>query len=139
MEKVVIGCLGTYLECSGIQHLLVEEKVFGPAVVNSVMSGGNYVRGKRGMALIAEAMERLQISSFLESSDGEIYTDLFQKLEKLTNVITANPTQNQAYFDNLWSDCLKELEQFEEDFAAFRTKGSTESNLFAYWNNFLCK
>ena len=54
MEKVVIGCLGTYLECSGIHHLLVEEKIFGPGVVNSVMSGGNYVRGKRGMALIKE-------------------------------------------------------------------------------------
>jgi hypothetical protein len=50
LEKVVIGCLGSYLECSGIHHILVEEKVFGPAVVNSVMSGGNYVRGKRGMA-----------------------------------------------------------------------------------------
>ena len=27
LEKVVIGCLGTYLKSSGIQNLLVEEKV----------------------------------------------------------------------------------------------------------------
>ena len=49
LEQVVIGCLGTYLESSGIQNLLVEEKAYGPAVVNSVMSGGNYIRGKRGI------------------------------------------------------------------------------------------
>ena len=34
LEKVVIGCLGMYLESSDIQNLLVEEKVYGPAVVN---------------------------------------------------------------------------------------------------------
>ena len=61
LENVVNGCLGTYFESSGIQNLLVKEKVYEPAVVNSVMSGGNYFRGKRGMSLIAEAMEQLQV------------------------------------------------------------------------------
>ena len=56
LEKVVIGCLGAYLESSGIQNLMVEEEIFGPTVVNSVMNGGNYIRGKRGMSLIAEVM-----------------------------------------------------------------------------------
>ena len=67
LEKVVIGCLGTYLESSDIQNLLVEEKVYGPAVINSVMSGRNCIRAKRGMPLIAEAMEQLQVYSFLHS------------------------------------------------------------------------
>ena len=125
------------LECSGIQHLLVEEKMFGPAVVNSVMSSGNYVRGNRGMSLIAEAMEQLQISSFLDCSDGEMYAQLFQKIEKLKKVMISNPTKNHALFDTLWNDCLKELDQFDSAFTAFKTRGSTESKLFAYWNNFL--
>ena len=59
LEKVVIVCLGTYLESSGIQNLLVKEKVYGPAIVNSVMSGRNCIWGKTGMCLIAEAMEQL--------------------------------------------------------------------------------
>ena len=137
LEKVVIGCLGSYLECSGIQHQLVEEKVFGPAVVNSVMSGGNYIRGKRGISLIAEAMEQLQIGSFLKCSDGELYAELFQKIERLNNAMLANPTENKADFDRLWKDCLEELEQFDAAFTAFKVKGSIKSNLFAYWNNFL--
>ena len=33
--------------------------VYGPGVVKSVMSGSNYIRGKRGMALLAEALQRL--------------------------------------------------------------------------------
>ena len=42
---------------SDIKNLLVEEKVYGPAVVNSVMSGRNYIWGKRRISLIVEAME----------------------------------------------------------------------------------
>ena len=137
LEKVVIGCLGTYLECSGIHHLLVEEKIFGPGVVNSVMSGGNYVRGKRGMALIAEAMQQLQIMSFLECSDGEAYGEFFKKISLLKTSITENPKENQVKFDNLWRECLTEMEKFQEDFQKFQHRGSTESNLFAYWNNFI--
>ena len=57
LEKVVISCLGVYLESSGIDSLMVEEEIFGPEVIGSVMNGGNYVRGKRGMFLISEAME----------------------------------------------------------------------------------
>ena len=37
------------------------------------MSGGNYIRGKRGMSLMAEAMEQLQVYSFLQSSYGEVF------------------------------------------------------------------
>ena len=65
------------------------------------------------MSLIAEAMEQLQISSFLDCSDGEMYAQLFQKIEKLKNVMISNPTKNHALFDALWNDCLKELDQFD--------------------------
>ena len=60
LEKVVI-CLNTYLESSGIQNLLIEEKIYGPVNVNSLISGGNYFGGKRGMSLIVEVMEQLQV------------------------------------------------------------------------------
>ena len=136
LEKVVIGCLGAYLESSGIQHLLVEERVYGPAVVNYVMSGGNYIRGKRGMSIIAETMGQLQIGSFLESSNGEIYSELFRKIDELL-LSVADSTNNQIQFTSLWSDCMNELDEFEAAFDAFKIRGSAESSLFAFWNNFL--
>ena len=49
MEKVLIACCGKYLEETGIDTVLSENKVYGPENVKSVMDGGNYVRGARGM------------------------------------------------------------------------------------------
>ena len=48
------------------------------------MSGGNYIRGKIGMSLIAVAMEQLQVYTFLQSSDGEAFLNYLIKLKKLS-------------------------------------------------------
>ena len=47
------------------------------------MSVWNYIRGKRGMSLKAEVMEQPQVYSFLHSSDGEIFSELSDKINKL--------------------------------------------------------
>ena len=47
------------------------------------MSGGKYIWGERGIYLIAEAMEELQVYSFLQSSNAEILSELFDKIDKL--------------------------------------------------------
>ena len=39
LEKTVISYLGTYLESSGIQNLLVEENVYGPEIIFGVKAG----------------------------------------------------------------------------------------------------
>ena len=91
LQKVVIG-LGMYLELSGIQNLLLK-KVY--AVVNSVMSGGNYIRGKGWISLIAEAMEQLQVYSFLHSSHAEIFSELFDKIDKLMIMMRVFPTKTR--------------------------------------------
>ena len=82
MEQVVIGCLVTYLESSGIQNLLVKVEVYDPAVVNPVELWRLYL-SKRGMSLTAKAMEQLQVYSFLKSSDGL----LLHYLIKSTNLL----------------------------------------------------
>ena len=38
----------------------MENEIFGPGVVKTVMNGGHYVRGERGMTLTYEALHRLQ-------------------------------------------------------------------------------
>ena len=110
LEKVVIGCLGTYLKSNDIQNLLVEVKVYGPAVVNSVMSGRNYIWGKRGMSLIDEAIEQLQAYSFLKSSDGEAFSELFDKIGKLV-IMMCNPSKNQVNITSQCSKCMNILDK----------------------------
>ena len=136
LKKVVIGCLVTYFESTGIQNPLIKEKVYGPAVVNSVMSVGNYIWGKRGMSLIAEVMEQLQVYSFLHSSDGKIFSELFDKINELVIMMRAL-NKKQVDITSQWSKCMNILEKFEEAFNTFKIIGATESELFEHWNNFL--
>ena len=47
-EKVVLAAIGKYLEDVGAENVFVETEIFGPNTVKAVMSGGHYVRSKRG-------------------------------------------------------------------------------------------
>ena len=107
--------------------------MYGPAVVNSVMNGGNYIRGKRGMSLICEIMEQSQIKSFI----GAKYTELFNKIEKLKNTMKDDTKKDPTNFVAAWNDCFTDLEKFEVDFHAFKVKGSANSGMFSYWNKFI--
>ena len=64
MEKVMIACCGKYLEETGFDTIFVENQVYGPDIVKSVMNGGHYVRSIHGMAIISEALHTLQMNQF---------------------------------------------------------------------------
>ena len=63
-EKVITASCGDYLEECGIDGIRLENEIFEVSVVKSVINGNIYVRGKRGISLIAEALEHLQLSAF---------------------------------------------------------------------------
>ena len=44
------------VEC-GVENIFMESDVFGPRVVQSVMSGSNYICGKKGMMILAETLQ----------------------------------------------------------------------------------
>lgn len=46
LEKVITACCGKYLEESDVKHVLVENEIYGPNSVKSVMSGSHYVGSK---------------------------------------------------------------------------------------------
>ena len=41
MEKVLLACCGLFVEDVGVENLFVENEIFGPGIVKSVLSGGN--------------------------------------------------------------------------------------------------
>ena len=100
------------------------------------MSGGNYIRGERGMSLIAKSMEQLELYSCLQSSDGEVFSELFDKTDELA-IMMCDPSKKQMNITSQLSKCMSILDKFEKAFNTFKTSGSAESSLFAYWNNFL--
>ena len=95
---------------SDIKNLLVEEKVYGPAVVNSVMSGRNYIWGKRRISLIVEAME---VHSFVQSSDGGVFSELFDKIDELV-IMICDPSKNQVNITSQWSKRMNILEKLKK-------------------------
>ena len=100
------------------------------------LNGGKYIRDEKGMSLIAEVMEQLQVYSCLQYSDGEVFSELFDKIDELV-ISDAWSKQKPVNITSQWSKCMNILGKFEEAFNTFKTSGSAESNLLAYWNNFL--
>ena len=64
MEKILISCSGSYLKECGVENVFVESDVFWPGVVQSVMSGSNYIRGRKGMMILAETLQQLQFQQY---------------------------------------------------------------------------
>ena len=61
MEKIVIKCIGKFLAETG-----VENEIFGKVSMKGAMEGVHYAHGKRGYALLAEALHHLQMKLFLK-------------------------------------------------------------------------
>ena len=86
------------------------------------------------MSLIAEATEQLQVYSLLHSSDGEAFSELFDKIDEFV-ILMRDSSKYQVNITSQWSKCMNALDEFEEAFNTFKTGGSAENNLFAYWDN----
>ena len=128
-EKVLIGCCGAYLSETGIQSVLVQNEVFGSGNVQSVMSGGNYIRGKRRMMLIAETLLQLQIEAFVSSSNFD--QSLVEDLQLFRRMVE----KEEKYRD--WKYFEKHLQSFICSFNECIESKSSENLQFKYWNVFI--
>ena len=105
-------------------------------VVNTVMSGGNYIRGKRGMTLLSEALTHLQVFKFLESNPNKTFNECFQQLGKFQNSFQDSST-NTSVADTEWKECSKSVTAFTNSLKEFIENGLQVSNQFKFWNTFL--
>ena len=138
LEKVVIACCGKYLVESGIDSIFVELEIFGFEFVTSVMAGGNYIRGKRGIALISEALQRLQFTEFIKTVDISRFSKLFGHIAELHTLFrTENRTPESI--KSVWKCCQNEINEFNEAFSLFKDRCSEASEQFQYFNIFLEK
>ena len=85
------------------------------------MDGGNYVRGKRGMSLVAEAMEQLQIRAFLQQCDIQMFDGMSDRITQL-QLLIEDSIKNQEHISEIWNVCMSKLVSFEKAFAEFKVK-----------------
>ena len=96
MEKILLACLGAYLEPSRMFAVLVETECYGADVIKSVISGSHYSRAHAAHSMIYEVLMSMMLEEFL-SKFPEKRTELealqlkFQSKEK-----NGNPRRNSV-------------------------------------------
>ena len=98
----------------------MENEIFGPGVVKTVMNGGHYVHGKRGMTLITEALHRLQVSNFLKASDCSQFQSFFEKIGEIQKLLQADELHIRR-IQKRWKEC-KECKEPQANLIAEFTK-----------------
>lgn len=131
--KVTLACIGKYLRGSGAENVWIESGIFGINVVESVLNGTNYARSLKGICLLAEAMERLQLTEYLNENGTDRYQNEFALLQKL-KVLVAKQEQNGSQ-ESL--ETFKQCSQMLSDFEKFKAERKTQNENFAFWDNFL--
>ena len=134
MEKVMIACCGKYLEETGFDTVFVENEVYGPDIVKSVMNGGHYVRGIRGMAIISEVLHTLQMNQLACQRGENVFNEANDIVKKISAMITESKSESAI---TEW-ECLNTLIKSRE-FEIFQTTGEKASNQLAFWNGFIDK
>jgi hypothetical protein len=109
MEKIVLTCLGAYLEPSGIFSVLVETEYYGPDAINSVNSGSHYSRARTAHSMIHEVLMSMMFKAFLpKNPEREIGVEGF--------VVDCHSNKLD---DEVWDATKERVEGMEEDFEKF--------------------
>ena len=130
----MIACCGKYLEETGFDTVFIENEVYGPDIVKSVMNGGHYVRGIRGMAIISEVLHTLQMNQFACQRGENVFNEVNDVVKKISAMITESKSESAI---TEW-ECLNILIKSRE-FEIFQTTGEKSSNQFTFWNGFIDK
>ena len=88
------------------------------------MNGSNYVRGKRGISLIAESLKHLQLRRFWQQCDPSIFQHVSKNVFEL---------QLQSLMNSYTSQDQNSLKKFNE----FRKHGCEKKESFIYWDKFI--
>lgn len=131
MEKVLIACCGAFLKETGMDKVLTENEIFGPGVVQTVLSGSNYIRGKRGMMLIAEALQQLQIEAFTASLPLNLPSGINEALKEFKNFVDCEDDHRT------WRYFQDRCEPYLTSFKEFITQRRSSNKEFRFWDTFL--
>ena len=124
------------MEESGVDSIFVENEIFGLGVVKTVMNGGHYVRGKRGMGLISKALHRLQLMEFIKVTDCSQFQGLLENIAELQTLFEKEML-HQRKIQRKWRECKEKMSNFMEIFDKYKEEGKLKSEQFQYWNKFL--
>lgn len=132
--KVVLSCMGKYMENSGVANIFIEAGLFGVTVTDKVLSGQHYARSVQGYNWLAGALRKLQL---LELKTKERLKKYEQRIESILllkeNFQTNELDEGLALINQFRKNCSELM----SDFHSFIYSRCKKSEMFKYWNNFL--
>ena len=118
------------------KSVFVANEIFGPGVVKTVMNGGHYVRGKRGMGLISGALHRFQLIEFIKVTDCSQFQGLLENIVELQRLFEKE-ILHQRKIQRKWREGKEKMSDFTEIFDKYKEEGKLKSEQFQYWNKVL--
>ena len=122
---------GKYIKGSGFEDALVENKVFGVKVMESVLNGKHYVRSLRGLNIITEAILAIKWEAFWKSHDKD---DFRTELNTIESLVSSFTIKDQVPAQQTFNDALPALTKLREQFSEFSSKCSEVSEVCRYWD-----
>jgi hypothetical protein len=127
MEKIVLACLGAYLEPSGIFGVLVETECYGTDVIKTVISGSHYSRARTAHSMIHEVLVSMMLEAFLSR-----YPEKQLQLEELQV-----KCQSKDLTAAEWNSTKQQVDTFQAAFQLYLNERAALSQSFAYWNTYV--
>ena len=116
MEKILISCCGNYLKECRVENVFVESDVFRPGVAQSVMSGSNYIRGKKGMMILAEILQQLQFQQYNQKHPiSEVDYDNIKYFQSILSNTSPKESHNWGLHENNMRKLINQYETFTKD------------------------
>ena len=124
-----MSLLGKKYQDCGLEDLLIESGLYGPATASSILKGKSYNHCIRAYRLLNEAMFQLQWEEFLELNPNILDPFLFQNLEAAKESYLRE-NDSTLLLQNI-EGCVKTLHQ---SFEKFREDSGEKSHLFKFFD-----
>ena len=96
------------------------------------MNGGHYVCSIRGMAIISEVIQTLQMNQFASQKCKNSFNEVNEIVKEISAMITKSKSESAITEWERLNIMMKSGE-----FEVFQTNGEKASNQFAFWNGFI--
>ena len=128
MTKVAQHSAGKYIRDSGFEDALIETKIFGIKILESVFNGTHYIRSLRGLLIISEAIQSLQWEAFWLIHSKEEFKDELEYSEHLFKLFR-NKDRDIA---NVTNEAVINIVTLKEEFDKFSKIVNKHSELCRY-------
>ena len=96
------------------------------------MNGSHYVRRIRGMVIISEVLQTLQMNQFASQRCENGFNEANEIVKKISAMITKSKSESAITEWERLNIMMKSSE-----FEVFQTNGEKASNQFAFWSRFI--